>query len=149
MDSCITMNVYLHDLYWTYMQISQHLAHEIHQQSLSPNFVLSNSQPKFACVWTAYIYWASLLNCICKGSSQCAENTIYQIHRGDNRWCHISETCPSATQQRCRLALQHNSRKIRGEEINLQNWDVGKFNQKRRVLLLLNTLRTGDADLRF
>jgi len=34
----------------------------------------------------------------------CAENTLHQIHRGDNKRYHISETCPSATQERCRLA---------------------------------------------
>jgi len=77
-----------------------------------------------------------------KEALQCAENTIHQIHKGDNTGYHISETCATATQQRCRLALQHNSRKNRGEEIGLQNWDVGKFNQKIRVLLLLNTLQS-------
>jgi len=133
MDSCITMNVYLHDLYWTYMRIAQHLAHEytsnpclriLYWAILNRN--LHACEPR---IFTGHHY--STVSA--KEALQCAENTIYQIHRGDNKWCHISETCPSATQQRCTLALQHNSRKIRGEDINLQNWHVGKFNQKRRV----------------
>ena len=77
-----------------------------------------------------------------KEALQCLQNTIHQIHKGDNTGYHISETCASATRQSCRLALQRNNRKIRGEEISLQNWDVGKFNQKIPVLLLLNTLQS-------